>query len=892
MSIEPVELINIDGDNYLGLKARGNQTPNSFFKSRRNPWISESTSNRIKLKREAYLALYQSYKEGESSSPTLKIALETLSAGNIPGPRFHSSVVTDLNSALRKEEEREFSEFVKTLTDAQPYGMVGKGYGRNQNLAELITLFTYIYEQKPQNNPILYDYPAVTAQDFLTQGADISRPGARREVIENYMKKMSDEIQRIIDMSPQDLGMTFSDDDVQHVAIVRKLKLAFNRLSAELDYGKRFTNVPSYELLAGDTEILMVNALPDGKNVKKGKIYMLSSGQYRVVDPRGKVQTGSIQGEGFDLSEVAPKKDDLTFKTKLLAFTSSRGHTPTGEKTDKYRLDDCRRSTDYEHETVQTKVSMRRNKLAVFWLSLVFAMLIAVGQVAIAVFTATGIFAIVIGISCGVTNVFLFARDIKGVMMSLVKGDLTKGLSIPAKLMLLLWLGVSLATAIVAGGLVMVSLVALFGFAISTAPVWLSIAAGIISTLTVIGMASLFFQVGAGVAKNLRGKSLTGLLKSGWESVKSFFKNPKSYFKSPELNKETQELKAQVEAYKAELDRLRLANGGKAWKSSPMAREIQTLKEEYYPLRAHLQRELFAHKTRYGAKLFFTIFFVPLALVAAVVATYAFSVISATGTADTMKAVLGWSDKLSMTVSNVLTWGFSAIVNGALSAKNLVNVGAALAGKVSKVTVGTVYGVATFFNLAYHGMLWQTIKNGWTAFRENPYKTIIPGFRNALAVAFGAAIILNGYGNGATAGGGAISATYLPNWLVNMVKPETLTIILATASSMALNKAAIDDAYKADTPMLALENPMKLEGIPMVALENSNTPVDHKRRREVAFFDSRVRPMSKTEARRSPSPASGNDSFSLEDDESSNSVDRTDKRVKQNPQAPVAVFLN
>jgi hypothetical protein len=233
--------------------------------------------------------------------------------------------------------------------------------------------------------------------------------------------------------------------------------------------------------------------------------------------------------------------------------------------------------------------------------------------------------------------------------------------------------------------------------------------------------------------------------------------------------------------------------------------------------------------------LLFTLVFVPAALLAAVVATYAFSVISANGTADTMKLVLGWNDKICTTVSNVLTWVFAMPMNGALSAKNLFNVGVALAGSVSKVAIGLVIGVATVCNLAYHGMLWQAIKKGCGAFRLNPLKSFIPALRAGLALAFGAAIALNGYGNGSTAGGGAIRDTYIPNWVLSLVSPETFTVVLSSASSMALCKGAIDDAYRSDTPMMNLKNPA-----PDPAVKKRKLAPEF-----VAFFDSSVRPDKK-----------------------------------------------
>lgn len=852
--------------NALGLKSREAQRERSFFSRlfglAQSPWISEAPNERMKIKRQAYLEILKAHDALQGDQKKIcEDVLCTLNEGSLS--RDDEAQVYNLNQpkeiqklsqALQKQDRLEYAQFAKTLSDAQPYGMVGKGNGRNPHLAEIITLFTYIYEQKPQNNPLLYGFPDQTPEELLAsllkdELADVNDKGldgalARRKAVERYVDKIGQEIEKIIAMSPQAMGMTFSDDNVKHVAIVRKLKLSFNRLAAELDYGERFTHLTSSKFQTNDYQLLKVEALPPA-NLEKGKIYLLETGRYAVLDTLGRRIEGDIDLAKFndanlDLSDGNLKNPE--FKEKILDILSARGHIERGEKTDTYKRETYDHSTRYEHEATQAKTSMRRKKRGVLATSIIFSAIVTLGQVAIAVFTATGAFAVLIGISCGVTNIFLFTRDIRGFFMGVIKGELSRGLSWPLKLSLYLWLGLSLATAIVAGGLVMMSLVALFGFAISTAPVWLSIVAGFVSALTVVGMTSIFFQVGAGILKGLRG-----------HTFKSFFVGLKegivSYVVPPEYNTDVQNLKAQVKAYEdallpleEELTRLfSTQRDSEAYRA--VLAKVEYLREQFYPIQGRLKREQFAHYARWLLKLILSPLFAVMAFVAAFLATWGYSVLSVSGTADSFKVFLGLSDKLALGIANALT-AISGVVNGVLSTQNLFNVGLLFAGKISKMVVGVLYGVATFCNLIYYGKLWQTIKNSYNAFRANPYKDLTTAVRTGIAMAFGAAIVLNGYGNGATAGGGAINSYYLPTWLLNLVSPSTLTVVMATGSSMALNKAAIDNAFKDATPVLTLENPDPVVPAKPILLPESVVAAGKKRKRnpegadaDAAFFD-------------------------------------------------------
>jgi hypothetical protein len=510
-----IKLITTNNVNYLGLDTRklnssfldwaksilpGKQDTKSkpvqytFGKSQAATWITEDTSERTKIKRSAYIALYQgdnsertkikrsayialyqgdnsaqiSLDEYDETAPISDV-LKSLSSNNIEEDRIDwanskNPVLKKLVKELKKEDARVFNSFVRTLSNANPTGLVGlltSDSRRNENLSNILSLFTLLYKGKAEENPLLYKFQSKEkgAQDYLV-GPQTNDPQRDRKAVINYMEKIGTAIKKIIAMSPQELEMTFPEDDVKHTAIVQKLKRAYNRLSDEIDYGFRFENpINGYD----------------------------KSNQYQLT--------------AKDHSQEAQEK-------------------------------------------LNEKLKMRKKKFVIFLTAAAIAMVIAAGQVAIAMFAATGTLAVAIGIACAITNTLLFWRDVKGVMTAFVKGDLFTGMSTPLVIGVGVFFGFSMATGVVSGGFAMSSLLALAGFTFATAPALALIATGFVAALTIVGMTSMFFMAGVALAKALRGKTFAELRSEAWVSLKNYFDKPDYNHEIVKLNSDIVDLKA------------------------------------------------------------------------------------------------------------------------------------------------------------------------------------------------------------------------------------------------------------------------------------------------------------------------------------------------------------
>ncbi len=82
----------------------------------------------------------------------------------------------------------------------------------------------------------------------------------------------------------------------------------------------------------------LMSKLPnnDPKQAKNGTIYLSDDGTYIVRDPKGIVQTGSLDGSGINLKDLSKHINEQELKKHILEITSKAGHTTiTGDIPDK-----------------------------------------------------------------------------------------------------------------------------------------------------------------------------------------------------------------------------------------------------------------------------------------------------------------------------------------------------------------------------------------------------------------------------------------------------------------------------------------------------------------------------------------------------------------------------
>ncbi len=770
--------------------------------SKPNTWISSDNSERTKIKRKAYEALSQLDENytvtikvpAQNNQPgqqiqfvdqeiSVKALLTALSNNSIETIRstWNSSTNPDVNKLitdLQQEDRRVFNEFERTLSDAAPNGMVGTFIQgrRNPHLAHILSMFTLLYAKSPEQNPLIHNAKMEqNPGDFLRRhrGNEQRWEVLDRRAVEGYIAKIQAEITKLINMPAEAFEMAFPEDNIKHQTVIKVLKRAFNRLAAEIDYEFRFENERKafgLEILQGDVK----------RDAKVGTI-VFDNTQFSFVN-----SNGSVINEFHNLKVVDENHEDYPdFKKELLKKAAKKGYK-YHEKSNDYVKADTQRKTDEDHKKLQSKLSMRNLKKGLFWTAAVFAIIIAAGQVAIAVFAATGSLAVAIGISCAVTNTVLFWRDIAGVLIALARGDLTYGMSWPLKVFLGVFFSFSLATGIISGGFAFSALVALTGFTVATAPTIALIGTGFIAALTIVGMTSLFFMVGVGFAKGLRGKTFSQVRSESWASFKGFFK-------FPEYNHELRKLQNEV------INLMTQNNNDKF--TSAVRNEILQKRKQIALLK-------FEHNLRHILKVIFAVPLVIAALIGTFIAAFAISKSSVDGTANLIQLALKWSDTASLAVAAALSWVPGFAVNFGLTLKNLTNVSLLIGAKVAQVTAGVVYGVGMFGVILTSGRFFRTIMDSAKFYWNYPTKEVLlPSGRIILALGVLVLVVLNGYGNGATLGQqGAFSLEWLPNralsWLESMA-PATMaalkanfgfvTTVVGNASSDALNAGACRD---------------------------------------------------------------------------------------------------
>ncbi len=812
LQLPSINLVTQNDVNYLGLDTR--QTNSSFSGwignswlintilrrkkdesvqytafSKPATWLASDTSKRTEIKRKAYEALFNrnhnetvSIKVPGQGNATQQISVEdiltALSTNSIEQLRANwlkskDDTVGKLIKGLQKEDDLVFTEFQRTLIDAEPNGMVGTFVQgrRNPHLAQILSNFTLLYANSPQGNPLLHNVTsAENPTDYLRAFAPQDTPSTvmDRIAIENYMEHIRKEITKLIKMPPEAFDMAFSEDNHKHKTIVKVLKRAFNRLAAEIDYGFRFEN----RLNGFGYEVCPVPNSVD--EMESGKLYY-DADNYSILDSANNPVTVP-----HNLNLVAVDHADFPkFKADLLSLAARNGHVFT-EKSNDYARVATQRKTEADHKKLQSKLNMRSIKKTIFWTAAVLAIIIAAGQVAIAVFATTGSLAIAIGFSCALTNTLLFWRDIAAVLTAFFRGDLIYGMSWPLKVFLGIFFSFSLSTGIISGGFAFSALAA---FATSPA---LLLVASVIAAVSIVGMASMFFMVGVAIAKGLRGKTFTQVRTESWTSFKGFFK-------TPEYNYELVKLKNDI-------TKLMAANVGEAYTYDVHKKILQKRKQ--------ITLLKFEHNLRHWLKVIFATVLVPAALVATIIAAYAISKSSVDGTAKLIQLALKWSDSASLAVASVLSWVPGFVVNFGLTLNNLSGVALLLGAKVAQIPAAIFYGIGMVGVILHSGRAISTISESVTYYWNNFTKEVVlPGSRIVLGLGVLVLVVLNGYGNGATLGQqGAFSLEWLPTrmlaWLEKMAPAtmETLknsfgvvTTIVGTSSSIALNANACRD---------------------------------------------------------------------------------------------------
>ncbi len=831
-------------DNYLGLDTRPVNTSfmgwvGSFFSkndavqysfwnwiSGPKTWISSDTSKRTAIKRKAYEVLSQNPDKNititipaendqtAQKSVSVRMILNSLSDNTVEEERSgvlgsSDETVRTLFNDLQQEDRRVFNEFERTLSDAAPNGMVGTFIQgrRNPHLAHILSTFTLLYANSPEKNPLLHNAKVEqNPGDFLRTFRNKENRWSvlDRRAIEGYMDKIQWEITKLIAMPPEAFDMAFSEDNLKHKTITKVLKRAFNRLAAEIDYEFRFKNSLNgfgYE----------VQPTPVHVNDMKAGVLYYDDTDYTVLDAQNHPITMPHNIPSNKIP-AADSEDFPIFKATLLRAAAQNGHV-FAEKSNEYVAANNQRKTEADHKKLRDKLSWRTTKKVLFWTAAIFAIIIAAGQVAIAVFAATGSLAVAIGISCAVTNTILFWRDIAGVLIAFARGDLTYGMSWKLKVFLGIFFSFSLATGIISGGFAFSALVALTGSTIATASTIALIGTGFIAALTIVGMTSLFFMVGVGFAKGLRDKTFSQVAKENWTAFKEFFT------KTPEYNHELVKLQYEV-------TNLMSKNGGEAY-DYEVHKEILKKRKQIALLK-------FEHHLRAWLRV---IFAVPLALAALIgtcIAAFAISKASVDGTAKLIQLALKWSEAASLAVAVALSWVPGFAVNFGLTLKNLTNVSLLIGAKVAQVTAGVFYGVGMVGVLLTSGRFFRTIIDSAKFYWNNPAKEVLlPSSRIILALGVLVLVFLNGYGNGATLGQqGAFSLEWLPtrmlSWLERLA-PATMaslqssfgivTTVVGNASSDALNAGACLD-FTRDYSLLS------------APIGHMEVPVEHRRVRE------------------------------------------------------------
>lgn len=840
------------GNLILGISKDRKKTPVQYTAfSKATTWINSDTSRRTAIKRKAYEALSKltlddiidleniNDEDDRVNQFSVRDLLTRLSTNKIEKFRAqyansNNDTINTLLAELDEEDSRVFNEFQRTLIDAEPNGMVGTFVQgrRNPHLAHILSMFTLLYANSPEKNPLLHDAKSQeNPTDFLRGLVDDETLVSviDRAAVNEYMKKIRKEIKKLIEMPPAAFDMAFSEDDQKQQTIVQVLKRAFNRLSAEIDYKYRFKNEHKafgLEICNGDVAIVKPNEI----------VYNDESFSYVVYE------NGNLHVRNFPHNlTVIPKdhKDYPKFKDALLKKAAENGFE-YHEKSNDYVKAKTQRKTGEDHKKLASKLSMHNLKKTFFRIAFVAAVILTAGQVAIAVFAAVGSMAIAIGLACAVTNILLFWRDFTGVLIALFRGDLFYGMSGRLITALSVYFSFCVAAGIVNGGFAFSALISAFGFTFATAPFAVMLGAGIISAVTVLGMMSMFFMPGVGFAKGLRGKTLGQVCSESWASLKGFFSSPKFNHDLIKLQYEVKRL---------------MKSNGKGVFDYEVHKEISLKRNKIALLK-------FEHYARHFLKCAFALVLVPAALIGTFILAFAVSKASVEGTANLIQLALKWSNAAaSLAAAGLLSWVPGFAVNFVLTSKNLTNFSLLIGAKVAQVTTGVVYGVAMFGAMMISGMFFATITEAAKVYWNYPSKEVLlPVGRIILGLGVLALVFLNGYGNGGTLGQqGAFSLDWLPtrvlSWLEKMAPTtiETLkanfgviTTVVGNASSDALNAGAVREFSQnyslLSAPVMRLDSGEKRSHDHMVTkLEGKNTHGITFFERKCAQYDHNVR---------------------------------------------------
>lgn len=244
------------GHNHLGLRAQPQQQPRGFWQNvkayfgwgpQHYAWISAPSSQRIALLRAAYVEMSQDLSQGHAKKGAIEAVLSQFNQGTfdywIAEDRLTEyPPLAKLTAQLREQDQSEYQLLRQTVLcdpkHGMPAGMLMNAPGCDAQLAQIITMFTYLYGEAPQDSPLW-----VASEEALLVDVDCDQPNWQRLAVLRYLDRVAQAITNVSTMSRRELNMSFEIDDVKHKAIVRLLKIAFNQLSYKWDYGYRFKNL-------------------------------------------------------------------------------------------------------------------------------------------------------------------------------------------------------------------------------------------------------------------------------------------------------------------------------------------------------------------------------------------------------------------------------------------------------------------------------------------------------------------------------------------------------------------------------------------------------------------------------------------------------------------------
>lgn len=793
-----IELVSNDNhDNYLGLLPIDQQRQAWFqvgsYKSGEKIWSCAAPNPRIKALREAYIALSLCKKpadhvirdrELDNAIDAVLRAIscnggiqEALNALNAQHPDENIKQILDTLKANIINDIQHTADTIRNTHEAisPKSGFAYQGAGTNADLVAIINIFNKLYKSDG-SNPLITLYSKVS-NDFQ-QDAKLT---VKLQTKHTYLEGLSEQINRLMKMSRAEFNMAFAVDDKKHDAIIRQLKIHFNHLALEFSHDARYVNIQKEQTHRSFLQSRVI--------------------WNHIWKSRGHFFTNRF---GYQLVNAdVPTTDDPALNDKDFDKADDGSDIP-------YQLQ-YYNVNDYANEQRGKKQFIRKAMTVLLPTALVFAGIVAFGQMAIAIASLTGLTAVVIGAAALTSNFFLIGRDTKGFFKDGLKGKLFKDLSPLSKTLLGLFLGLSFVTSLVSGGFVFRALVdkvlptllpKLMLASLAT-PAGIAVIAAVTAIVTVVGMTALYFMVGAGFAQGYKGryllnkriqladgtvKEIPGVLSDWYNSAKNFFSYPRDAQGNIMYNRSVTDLLKQRDTAEA-------ANND----------------AEYHRLNAKLKIEVFAFKARHVLKSIIAPVLMLVAVVASAIYTAALMKSSFDGTRRLLQLSLHLADTVALAITVQLTVGAS-IVNGALNGKNMFFaadvIGARLAQIGAKLT-SIVANTALAIRHPSHALI--AIQTGWKAFKENPSKTIWPAITAFFQGFIITLVALNGHGNAKElAGEGTIYGSDFGGWLPDtsswfQLDGYTVTYFASLFGSVSLNfMASIVDTFKTWTPYLSL----------------------------------------------------------------------------------------